>query len=196
MDSWDKSDSIKYGYDWSNNDAKKANYYIGENDLQLAQKLIKAGSEHHKFMRQISISVDITAPRYWWAEYDTYKVSTVANSCSTMHKIKDYPFVLDMFVTESESFDEEDISFWEHALRYYEYLRQKYNETKDMKTFRKLKQALAEGFLQKRTCTSNYENAFNMARQREPHRLLEWREDFMNFLHELPYSQEMIFLEK
>jgi hypothetical protein len=193
MDSWSKSDSHyancggKINYD---------QYIIGENDLALAQKLIKAGNPHDKFMRQIFISVDITASRFFWQEYSTYKIGTVENSCSTMHKIKDYPISMYKFETEDE-LDTTDEKYWCCAINYLEYLRQKYKETNDIIYLRKLKQALPEGFLQKRTCTLNYENVLNMVYQRETHRLIEWNLGFISWAkNDLPYSNELIFFER
>jgi hypothetical protein len=206
MDSWDKSDSRYCAFD-DNIDCNICSlhnagcnavmldcgaYVIGKSDLELAQKLIRVGSEHRKFMRQIFICVDITAPRFWWQEFDTYKVGTVANSCSTMHKIKDYPFIGDMFESLGE-LDDLDEEYWYFTIKYLEDRRQKYNETKDFKYMRKLKFALPESFLQKRTITMNYENVLNSVRHREHHRLLEWYEDYIGWTKELPYSKELIY---
>jgi hypothetical protein len=188
MDSWDKSDSKMTTQSWSRN----SRFKIGKKDLELAQKLIKGGSEHRKFMRQILICVDITAPRLWWQEFDTYKVGTVANSCSTMHKIKDYSIDGDMFESLS-NLDDYDIEFWDYVIHYLENRRQKYNETKDFSYIRKLKFALPESFLQRRTVTMNYENILNIVHQRGNHRLLEWSTNMMNWIkEELPYSEELI----
>lgn len=193
-DSWSKSDStVDYSPSIENNIYFAPNVILGADDLRLAQLLIKGGSEHRKFLRQIFVSVDITAPRYWWSEFDTYKIGTVANSCSTMHKLQSYPFTLDMF--ELDEMDKLDTEHWNDTIEYLEYLRNEYNETKDMKIFRKMKQSLPESFKQKRTVTFNYENAFTFDRQRGSHRLCEWREDFMGMLHMLPYSEELIFVK-
>jgi hypothetical protein len=138
------------------------------------------------------VSVDITSPRYWWSEFDTYKIGTVSNSCSTMHKLSAYPITIDMFDIDSilDDFDEE---YWYNAIKYLESTRQKYNKTKDIDDFRKLKQTLPESFKQKRTITMNYENIRNMIRTRSNHRLKEWSTDFINWCNILPYSKELLF---
>ena len=156
------------------------NYVIGENDFGLAQRLIKAGNEHRKFMRQIFVSVDITAPLYWWKEFDTYKVGTVANSTSTMHKLATTPITLDCF--EIDDYDrnlsladnpEDDnelnhiSAFEEDVIMVLENLRQKYLETKDKRYWKELIRFLPESWLQKRTITINYENIRNMYFQRK-----------------------------
>lgn len=191
MDSWDKSDSTICSETdcnicpFNESECGKINLILGAEDIKLAQKMIKGGSEQRKFLRQIFISVDITAPRYWWSEFDTYKIGTVANSCSTMHKLKDYPITLDMF--ELDNLDDLDKGYWNYTINHLESLRQKYNETKDINDFRKLKQALPESFRQKRTITMNYENILNFTVQREHHRLKEWSTDFINWIYTLPY---------
>jgi len=178
-DSWDKNDSR---YD------KNYNYIIGKNDLKLAQVLINAGKEHRKFLRQIMVCVDITAPRYWWSEFDTYKVGTTANSCSTMHKLDAYPITIDMFEID-EIFDEYDSIY--NTIDMLEGLRKLYNETKDIRYLRAMKQRLPESFLQKRTITMNYENIYEMVRQRGHHRLKEWHKDTMEWIEALPYFNEL-----
>ena len=178
-DSWDRSDSY---YD------KNHNYIIGENDLKLAQVLIKAGKEHRKFLRQIMVCVDITAPRYWWSEFDTYKIGTTANSCSTMHKLNAYPITIDMFAID-EIFDFDSIY---DTIIVLEILRKLYNDTKDIKYLRAMKQRLPESFLQKRTVTMNYENIYEIVRQRGNHRLNEWYGDTMEWINALPYKNEFI----
>ena len=165
------------------------NYVIGENDFGLAQRLIKAGNEHRMFMRQIFVSVDITAPLYWWKEFDTYKVGTVANSTSTMHKLATTPITLDCF--EIDDYDrnlsladnpEDDnelnhiSAFEEDVIMVLENLRQKYLETKDKRYWKELIRFLPESWLQKRTITMNYENIRNMYFQRKNHKLTEWSE--------------------
>jgi len=178
-DSWDKNDSR---YD------KNYNYIIGKNDLKLAQVLINAGKEHRKFLRQIMVCVDITAPRYWWSEFDTYKVGTTANSCSTMHKLDAYPITIDMFEID-EIFDEYDSIY--NTIDMLEGLRKLYNETRDIRYLRAMKQRLPESFLQKRTVTMNYENIYEMVRQRSVHRLKEWSKDTMEWIESLPYFNEL-----
>jgi len=178
-DSWNKNDSY---YDKNNN------YIIGKNDMKLAQALINAGKEHRKFLRQIMICVDITAPRYWFSEFDTYKIGTTANSCSTMHKLDAYPITIDMFEID-EIFDEYDSI--NNTIDMLEGLRKKYNETKDIRYLRAMKQRLPESFLQKRTVTMNYENIYEIVRQRGHHRLKEWHKDTMEWIESLPYFNEL-----
>lgn len=217
--SWHKSDSY-YGCD---NDIVcekcdtsgescinyKNNYIIGNNDMKLAQTLIKAGNEHRKFMRQIFISVDITAPLYWWKEFDTYKVGTVANSTSTMHKLATTPITLDCF--EIDDYDRnlsladnpkdddglDNISTFEEDIIYVlENLRQKYLETKDKRYWKELVRWLPESWLQKRTITINYENVRNMYFQRRNHKLTEWSKSFIKWVETLPYAEELIMYEE
>lgn len=176
---------------------------VGKNDLELMQKLIKAGSEHRKFMRQIIVSVDITAPLYWWKEFDTYKVGTVANSTSTMHKLASTPITMNCF--EMDDFDcniyiydvdNEQVATWEfwkqHLIPFLEELRKLYNETKDKRYWKELIRILPESWLQTRTVTMNYENLLSMVHQRQKHKLTEWSVDFMNWVKTLPYSKELL----
>lgn len=202
LESWDKSDSCYI--DKRFNDQ----FHIGKNDLALMQKLIKAGSEHRKFLRQIFVSVDITAPLYWWKEFDTYKVGTVSNSTSTMHKLADTPITEDCF--EMDGFENcigsglgylnnnpcNDISmYWYHTIKYMENLRKLYNETKDIRFWKELIRLLPESWLQKRTIAMNYENILNMYRQRKNHKLTEWSKSFCDWVKTLPYAEELICLE-
>jgi Fe-S cluster biosynthesis and repair protein YggX len=177
----------------------KGDYYeIGKNDLDLAQRLIKAGSEHRKFLRQIFISVDISAPLYWWKEFDTYKVGTVGNSTSTMHKLSSTPITRECFemgyfndvYLGSEDFDFPLKSSWDSLINDLEFLRKKYNETKDKRYWKELIRLLPESWLQKRTITMNYENILNMVHQRKNHKLSEWSESFINWAKTLPYADE------
>ena len=177
----------------------EAVFCIGSNDLALAQRLIKAGSDHRKFLRQIFVSVDITAPLYWWKEFDTYKVGTVANSCSTMHTIHSKPFEISDF-----SLDEMIIDFatgdvplhfrylYERHIEDCEILRRKYVETKDKKYWRALIQLLPESYNQMRTVTLNYETLRNIYGSRRNHKLDEWSVGFMAFIDSLPYANELI----
>jgi hypothetical protein len=200
LESWDKSDSEVI-------DCRVSDFQVaeritaGKNDLDLAQRLIKAGEPHRKFMRQIFVSVDITAPLYWWKEFDTYKVGTVANSTSTMHKLASTPITRDCF----EMDDFEDVysykalkeatltSWWDLMIEELEILRQKYNETKDKRYWKELIRLLPESWLQKRTITMNYENILNMITYRQNHKLSEWSESFINWTKTLPYSYEFFF---
>ena len=193
MNSWDKSDSVFKGYN-----GKIENTSIGKNDLELMQKLIRAGSEHRKFLRQIFVAVDITAPLYFFKELDTYKVGTVANSTSTMHKLASTPITIDCF--EMGDFTplidnfKIDLS-WQTIMTYLEQLRQRYNETKDKRYWKELIRLLPESWLQKRTITMNYENILNMYRQRKNHKLTEWSKSFCDWVKTLPYAEELICLE-
>ena len=192
MNSWDKSDSV------FTNDKT----IIGENDLRLAQKLIQAGAEHAKFMRQIFVSVDITAPIYWWKEMDTYKVSTVSNSTSTMHKLSSKPITINDF-----SFDNLDLVMtagkdWELTLNEYltyqiiptcERLRQNFIKTKDKRYWLALIQLLPESYNQTRTWTANYAILRNIYFQRKNHKLQEWHQ-FCDWIKTLPCGEELIIL--
>ena len=209
LNSWDKSDSY-YGCDevrcedceYLTRCAKEYHaryYHIGENDLALAQRLIKAGSDHRKFMRQIFVSVDITAPLYWWKEFDTYKVGTVANSCSTMHKIHSKPielsdFSIDDMTIEFDTGDEPLAfrCFYSRVIEDCETLRRRYVETNDKKYWRALIQLLPESYNQKRTVTLNYENLRNIYGSRRNHKLDEWSVGFMEWIDTLPYAEELI----
>ena len=202
--SWNKSDSYQSDF---TNDGKNG-FVIGENDMKLAQTLIKAGNEHRKFMRQIFVSVDITAPLYWWKEFDTYKVGTVANSTSTMHKLATTPITLDCF--EIDDYDRnlsladnpkdddglDNISTFEEDIIYVlENIRQKYLETKDKRYWKELVRWLPESWLQKRTITMNYENVRNMYFQRRNHKLTEWSESFIKWVESLPYAEDLIMYD-
>ena len=209
MNSWDKSDS-KSVYPATvdgKDDLNGCHYLIGENDMKLAQKLIMAGSEHRKFMRQIFVSVDITAPLYWWKEFDTYKVGTVANSTSTMHKLATTPITLDCF--ETDDYDPNTFVYYEHTtvndvidtnVGFIHFL-----ETKDKKYWKELIRWLPESWLQTRTVTISYENLLAMCSkgQRRYHKLNEWsgkddntKPNFISWARTLPYAQELIFIDE
>ena len=177
--------------------------------MKLAQQLIRAGSEHRKFMRQIFVSVDITAPLYWWKEFDTYKVGTVANSTSTMHKLATTPITIDCF--ETDNFDSLPVknsntgeltdlktSLIEPLIDLLEELRQEYVNTKDKRYWKEIVRWLPESWLQTRTVTMNYENLLAMCSkgQRRFHKLTEWSESFMSWARNLPYAQELIFIDE
>lgn len=210
-ESWSKSDSEWETHINYNKDEVYTKFAIGKNDMKLAQSLIRAGSEHRKFMRQIFVSVDITAPLYWWKEFDTYKVATVSNSCSTMHKLADTPITLDCF--EMGDFKDVNIStvmfdksislnissFYDLIMiPYMERLRQKYNETKDKRYWKELIRLLPESWLQKRTVTMNYENLLGICSkgQRRFHKLTEWSVDFIQWARNLPYAQDLLFIDE
>ena len=205
LNSWDKSDSFRCSMSESCSDCQFCDpkyermvgndpYILGPNDLDLARRLINAGSDHRKFLRQIFISVDITAPLYWWKEFDTYKVATVANSCSTMHKIHSKPIELSDFSIDDFEVEEGHTlaSDFEQVVIYCEWLRQKYLETKDRRYWRALIQLLPESYEQKRTITLTYETLRNMRGSRRNHKLSEWSVDFMEWLESLPYAEDLI----
>lgn len=165
--------------------------FIGPKDMRLAQMMIGAGTDEAKFMRQIFISMDITAPLYWWKEYDTYKVATVANSCSTMHKLDAYPITREMFSWDNDMEDEE---FWHTVdviIAECERLRQLFKETKDKRYWRALVQLLPNSWMQKRTVTLNYQTARAMYFARRYHKLTEWH-TLCNTFMELPYGEDLI----
>lgn len=186
MNSWDKSDS--------NFDLNGVHFSIGENDLDLMRRLYKAGSEHRKYLRQIFVSMDITAPLYWWKEFDTYKVGTVANSCSTMHKIHTKEFNVDDFSHDHI----EDTHNYQLLLDIIDSLnehRKAFNTENDpiikKRHWYEMIQMLPSSYNQKRTITMNYENVISMINQRETHKLNEWR-NFVGCLRQLPYVDEII----
>ena len=188
--------------------------FIGPKDMKLAKALIAGGIEHRKFLRQIMVTVDITAPLYWWKEFDTYKVGTVANSTSTMHKLTSKPITLDCF--EIDDYDPHDLdipldgmdgtlvevsALVQVILDGCENLRKKYLETNDKRYWKELVRWLPEGWLQTRTVTMNYENLLSMVHQREHHKLTEWSgtgyeivtPTFIKFAQSLPYANDFIF---
>lgn len=180
MNSWDRSDS------WLD---EKGQFHLGENDLSLAKRLCAAGSDHRKFIRQIFVSVDITAPIYWWKEYDTYKVATVANSTSTMHKIHAKPFDLTDFSTDH--MDGETLAEMKQIVAFLEKIRLKYMENKDKRYWYDLIQLLPSSYNQMRTCTLNYETLRNIYHARQNHKLQEWH-TFCGWIKGLPYAAELI----
>ena len=199
MNSWFKSDSY-YGcneeffcngctVDSRCSEYKRSDdYIIGKNDMKLAQTLIKAGSEHRKFMRQIFVSVDITAPLYWWKEYDTYKVGTVANSTSTMHKIHSKPFEMSDFSTDHMT--DATLDMMQKNIDFLEGIRTEFVETKDKALWYSMIQLLPESYNQMRTCTLNYENLVGIYYSRKGHKLAEWH-TFCDWIKELPYFSEL-----
>jgi len=184
LNSWARSDSY---YD------ETGNYVLGENDLGLAKRLRKAGSAHSKYMRQIFVSVDITAPLYWWKEYDTYKVATVANSTSTMHKIHSKPFTRADFSHDHMS--EEALAALDSMIGVLEQLRLRFVETKDKQAWYSMIQLLPESYEQLRTCTFNYETLVHIYFARRDHKLEEWHR-FCDWILELPYAKELILGEE
>ena len=184
---------------WKRSDSEFINGHLvlmGGNDLDLATRLIKAGPEHRKFARQIQVWVDITAPIFWWKEFDTYKIGTTANSTSTMHKIASKPITIDCF--EIGDYDSslpmiDDINLGIRTsclIDDLEQLRQKYIETKDKKYWKELIRWLPESWLQTRTINLNYEVIMNIYHQRKGHKLKEWS-SFCEWAEEsLPYFKE------
>lgn len=181
FNSWDKSDT-KYGYGYETPD-------IGENDMELMHKLIKGGAEERKYLRMIEVFLDVTAPFYWWKEYDTYKIGTVANSCSTMHKLHTRDLLESDF--SMEHLDEYSLIAMGNIIDRINELRAKYVETKDKETWYQMIQLLPTSYLQRRTLMLNYEVLRNIYRQRRYHKLHEWRE-FCAWLEELPYAKELL----
>lgn len=186
LDSWDKIDSVF-----------KCEYLvIGPNDLSLMRRLYNAGQEHRKYLRQITVSMDITAPRYWWTEFDTYKIGTTSNSCSTMHKLMSRELTIDDFSMDVSKKPEylPVFLFNNQIIDYINFYIEKYKATNDAEEKAKLKrlvvQLLPQSYNQKRTVTFNYENALNMMNQRRNHFLTEWRE-FVEVLENLPYMKEI-----
>lgn len=164
---------------------------IGENDLKLCTTLIKGGTEHRKFLRFIHVQADVVAPLYWFKEYDTYKVGTVANSCSTMHKITSKPIILPDFSIENVEVEGEDIELRDcfiNVVADCEMFRKKYLETKDKRYWKALIQLLPCAYNQKRTIDLNYEVLMNIHRQRKNHKLTEWH-DFCDWIESLPYME-------
>ena len=184
LNSWDRMDSF---YD------EEGQYRLGENDLSLAKRLCKAGSDHRKFIRQIMVSMDVTAPIYWWKEFDTYKVGTVANSTSTMHKIHSKEFSMEDFSTDHMT--EETKMQMEQLIGWLETLRGKFLETKDKAYWYDIIQLLPSGYNQMRTVTLNYEVLFNIYYARRNHKLEEWH-TFCHWIEELPYARELLMQEK
>ena len=177
MNSWDKCDSY---YVWSDDEE----FHIGPNDRDLMMKLRNAGTDHRKFMRMIVVYANITAPLYWWKEFDTYKVGTVANSCSTMHKIADKEFTLDDFSHEHLI----SLKVLNYTISKLNYYRGMYIKTKDKDYWWGMIQNLPSSFNQKRTVHLNYEVLGTIYHQRRYHKLDEWVE-FCNTIKTLPYSE-------
>jgi len=179
---------------------------LGAKDLELAQKMIKAGTPNDKFLRQIFVSVDITAPLYWWKEMDTYKVATVANSTSTMHKLATTPITKECFEMDDytgslkvfENFPYSPPEFvddmWENIIDICETLRKWYIKTKDIRYWKELIRILPESWLQTRTWTANYSTLRNIIHWRKGHKLTEWK-SFLDWASELPYADDLLFFE-
>ncbi len=184
LNSWGRMDS---SYD------EYGDYVLGENDISLAARLAKAGSDHRKFLRQIFVSMDITAPLYWWKEFDTYKVGTVANSTSTMHKIHAKPFGREDFSCEKMSDDA--LAVFDGVIAYLESERLKYVETKDKQHWINMIQMLPSSYNQLRTVTLNYEVLINIYYARRHHKLAEWH-TLCEEIELLPYANELILVKE
>lgn len=185
MNSWQRSDSF---YD------EQGVYVLGENDLDLGRRLARAGSDHRKFLRQIFVSADITAPLYWWKEFDTYKVGTVANSCSTMHKIHAKPFEREDF--SCDRLDAGGLRVLDELILYLEQERRKFCEDKaNREAWHNMIQLLPSSYNQMRTVTMNYENLVNMYYARSHHKLAEWH-TFCDWIATLPYASDLILIRE
>lgn len=184
MNSWARSDSYY-------NENKE--YVLGPNDLDLARRLCRSGRDHRKFIRQILVSVDITAPLYWWKEFDTYKVGTVANSTSTMHKIHSKPFEPGDFSVDKLT--EESLRKFTDFMNYLESVRLRYVETKDKAYWYDLIQLLPSSYRQLRTCSMNYENLVGIYYARKNHKLDEWHV-VCDWIRSLPYAEDLILFQE
>ena len=184
MNSWQKSDSY---YD------EKGNYILGENDLDLCRRLAKAGSDHRKYLRQIFVSMDICAPLYWWKEFDTYKVATVANSCSTMHKVHAKAFSREDFSCDRLS--PAALSQLDALIAFLEERRLAFVATKDKAAWHDIIQLLPSSYNQLRTVTMNYETLVNMYYARRGHKLAEWHE-MCDVIKTLPYAADLILVKE
>ena len=195
MNSWNKNDSRRcdgigcYFEECSKFDgdgcSSECDFVVGPNDLELMKKLVKAGTDHSKFMRMINVTCDITAPLYWWKEFDTYKVGTVRNSCSTMHTIHSKEFTKEDFSVENVL---PDVDACSYVLGRLNYARLKYLETQDKRYWYSMIQLLPSSFNQKATVAMNYAVLRNIYHSRKTHRLDEWR-TFCEWIESLPYSE-------
>ena len=167
-------------------------FVFGPNDLDLAMRLAKAGSDHRKYLRMVFVSVDVTAPLYWWKEYDTYKVATVANSTSTMHKIHSKPFSMDDF--SCDHMTDGTKKFMETVVAELENIRLRFKETKSKDDWYDMIQLLPSSYNQMRTCTFNYETLINIYRARKNHKLAEWH-TFCDWIETHPYAEQLITFE-
>ncbi|MBQ7379790.1 MAG: hypothetical protein IJW70_08985 [Clostridia bacterium] len=184
MNSWNRMDSY---YD------DNGNYILGPNDLDLAKRLAHAGSDHRKYLRQIFVTVDITAPLYWWKEFDTYKVGTTANSTSTMHKIHAKEFSREDF--SCDRLDEGGLAVLDSVIAYLEQERQKFlTDKNDKQSWHNMIQMLPSSYNQMRTVTLNYENLINMYYARRNHKLAEWHV-LCDWILSLPYANDLICIK-
>ncbi len=216
MNSWDKSDSrfnfIETHVDELGEFDLENDVELGENDLALMKRLRKAGTDHRKYLRMITVYVDITAPLYWWKEFDTYKVGTVANSCSTMHKIHTKEFTLDDFSHErlrSDGLLYDSINCLKYTINILNFWRERFNESEEdrkkyfeyngypdvpskKECWYQMIQLLPSSYNQKRTVMLNYEVLNNIYKSRKNHKLDEWSIGFMKWIESLPYTKELI----
>lgn len=183
MNSWGRMDS---------HTEPDGSFVFGPNDLDLAMRLAKAGSDHRKYLRMVFVSVDVSAPLYWWKEYDTYKVATVANSTSTMHKIHSKPFSMDDF--SCDHMTDGTKKFMETVVAELENIRLRFKETKSKDDWYDMIQLLPSSYNQMRTCTFNYETLINIYRARKNHKLAEWH-TFCDWIETLPYAEQLITFE-
>ena len=212
MNSWDKSDSRwvsnavrQFDEDGNQYRETEQHFVIGANDLKLMQTLSKAGNDHGKFLRMITVTLDITAPLYWWKEFDTYKVGTVANSCSTMHKIHAKEFTLDDFSHEhlfdnvigatGDVYVKHGLGMLEDVIFMLNAYRDEYLKTKDKRFWWQMIQLLPSSYNQKRTVQLNYQVLKAMYHARNQHKLDEWR-SFCSWIETLPYAKELIVGEE
>ena len=184
MNSWARMDSY---YD------EDGNFVLGENDLSLASRLAKAGSDHRKYLRQVIVSMDILAPLYWWKEFDTYKVGTVANSTSTMHKIQAKEFTREDFSCEKMS--EDALKVLDSVIAFMEGERVKFIDTKSKDHWHNMIQMLPTSYNQLRTVSLNYEVLINIYNARRYHKLDEWK-ILCAEIEKLPYAKELILLRE
>ena len=182
LNSWDRMDS---------HTEPDGSFVLGENDRSLTRRLARAGSDHRKYLRQIMVSMDITAPLYWWKEFDTYKVGTVANSTSTMHKISAKPFTREDFSCDRMS--DGALSALDALITYLEGARQSYLETKDLAHWHDMIQLLPSSYHQMRTVTLNYEVLINIYYARRSHKLAEWH-TLCDAIAALPYAEDLILI--
>lgn len=212
LESWAKSDSYfedMHAGDYTNLNEEFMNcvpdhiqdVYLGPNDLDLMKRLVNAGTDHSKFMRMITVSFDIVAPLYWWKEFDTYKIGTVRNSCSTMHKIEARELTIDDFAIDDLLKNDIEICL-QPTIDYINELITMYKELGlyhdgRIKIHRRIVKLLPDSYLQRATITTNYQVLRSIRNSdRKTHKLLEWREDFMKFIDSLPYAKELLIKEE
>ena len=198
LESWTKSDTRMECPD-EGTERWCGNPIIGPNDLDLMKRLVNAGTDHSKFMRMITVSFDIVAPLYFWKEFDTYKIGTVRNSCSTMHKIEAIHLTIDNFATDNMTVA--DLAIMEAVILHINNLITLYkssiNNREKLEFHRRIVKLLPDSYLQRATITTNYQVLRNIRNSdRKTHKLLEWRENFMKFIDSLPYAKELLIKEE